>query len=166
MIGEGARRAHADVQNSEREDQAPERAAFAALDRSSRFLMLFSPTRSSVPSFVASSRKCHSRPQQPACDEAASPIIFSRSLRCSSRLVKRSGSSGAGAAQGTGQLTHRMATCPSSFCTTLPHSGQFVRHRTRVPHRSEAHFARSSTAGMTSPAFSIMTTSPMRMSLR
>ena len=63
-------------------------------------------------------------------------------------------------------LTHRTATCAASFTTALPHSGQFlgIRNFFSVPVRKSLRT--STTAGMTSPAFSIMTVSPIRTSLR
>ena len=63
-------------------------------------------------------------------------------------------------------FTQRIATWPSSFTTALPHSGQCfgIRNFFSVPFRRSLRTL--TTAGMTSPAFSISTVSPIRISLR
>ena len=63
-------------------------------------------------------------------------------------------------------LTQRTATCAASFTTALPHSGHFIGIRNFFSDPVRKSFRTSTTAGMTSPAFSTITVSPMRMSLR
>ena len=166
MFGQRARSAHPDVQNSKSKDEAPQRTCLAPLDGGEQIADAFlahafelrKRRRIELVNVAHVPDQLCPRPTvRPSLRPSPSISIAPRDAKCSIRRFN---------CAGHWLLTQRTATClrPSPPCFRIPDISSACGIFS--PCRSADPSAHSTTAGITSPAFSITTVSPMRMSLR